>query len=202
VLPSSDSDIYGTLRDLGLLEQWTEDEFLTRLASGRKAVKARDDAIRTSEAIVQILVDPKRPQKAVCAFEDGGGEAIQMIEALREACPDLAARAGYVDEAWEWDAYEDDDARDAGAETDERFGAPCLLTIEWKGAARKIFFRTLADLCSLLNALLREDGSGARLYVVARRGKGSIVLVLDEARVRTLNASGILQPDEGHLSIA
>ncbi len=202
MLPSSDSDIYGTLRDIGLLAGWTEDEFLTRLATARKTIKARDDSVKTSEAILQILLDPKRPEKALCAFEDGSGEAIQMVEALREACPDLAERLEYVDEAWEWDAYEDDEARDAGAETDERYGAPCLLTVNWKETERKVFFRTLADLGTLLNGLLREDAAGARLYVVLQRGKGSAVLVLDEARVRKLNSSGILQPDETHLSIA
>jgi len=201
MLPSSDSDIYGTLRSIGLLERWSEDEFLTRLASQRKTVKARDEAVRTSEAILQILLDPARPESALCALEDGSGEAIQAIEALREVSPDLAGRLEYVDEAWEWDAYETDEARDAGAELDERYGAPCLLRVEWKGKERKIFYRTIADLCRLLNGLLNEDGVATRFWVVSSRQKGTAILVLDEARARKLNASGILQPDETHLSV-
>jgi hypothetical protein len=201
MLPSSDSDIYGTLRSIGLLDRWSEDEFLTRLASQRKTVKARDEAVRTSEAILQILLDPARPDKAVCALEDGSGEAIQVIEALQEVSPELAERVEYVDEAWEWDAYESDDARDAGAELDERFGAPCLLRVKWKGAERKIFYRTIADLCRLLNGLFKEDGVATRFWVVASRQKGSTILLLDEARARKLNASGILQPDETNLSV-
>ena len=202
MLPSSDSDIYGTLRGIGLLEGWTEDEFLTRLASQRKTVKARDESVRTSEAILHILLDATQPERALCAFEDASGEAIQVVEALRETSPDLASRLEYVDEAWEWDAYEDDEARDAGAERDERFGAPCLLTVNWKGAERKLFYRTIPDLCRLLNGLFQSDGVATRFWVVSSRQKGSTILVLDEARARTLNASGILQPDETHLSVA
>lgn len=202
MLPSSDSDIYAALRDIGLLEGWSEDEFLTRLSSQRKTVKARDESVRTSEAILQILGDPARPEHALCAFEDTGGEAIQAIEALREASPELAGRLEYVDEAWEWDAYETDEARDLGAERDERYGPPCMLTVTWDGKERKLFYRTLADLCRLLNALLREASLPTRFYMVASRRKAATVLILDEARVRKLNASGILQPDETNISVA